>query len=115
MGKRVLLLSLSFFIVGWATAPPGAEAISCISVTNVTLLGPTGCDLGGLTFNNFTDQTERDEQKGLMFLLSGVVSALRNPRAHKLLQDEPSRALECIALLSLLAGRVEKATPRTDT
>jgi hypothetical protein len=53
MGKRVLLLSLSFFIVGWATAPPGAEAISCITVSNVTLLPAAGCDFGGLTFSNF--------------------------------------------------------------
>jgi hypothetical protein len=54
MSKKVLLLSLALLVASWAMAPSGAEAISCISVTNVTLLGPTGCDLGGLTFNNFT-------------------------------------------------------------
>jgi hypothetical protein len=53
MGKRVLLLSLAFLIVGWATAPPGAEAISCLNVTNVAVLPTAGCDFGGLTFSNF--------------------------------------------------------------
>jgi hypothetical protein len=47
MSKKVLLLSLVFFAASWAMAPPGAEAISCISVSNVTLLGPAGCELGG--------------------------------------------------------------------
>jgi hypothetical protein len=54
MSKKVLLLSLALLVASWGLAPPGAEAISCISVSNVTLLGPAGCDLGGLTFNNFT-------------------------------------------------------------
>jgi hypothetical protein len=53
MCKKVFL-TLALFVASWAMAPPGAEAISCISVSNVTLLGPAGCDLGGLTFNNFT-------------------------------------------------------------
>lgn len=54
MRKKVLLLSLILLLAGWAMAPPGAEAISCISVSNVTLLPAAGCDLGGLTFSNFT-------------------------------------------------------------
>ena len=54
MCKKVLLLTLALVVAGWAMAPLGAEAISCISVPNVTLLGAAGCDLGGLTFNNFT-------------------------------------------------------------
>jgi hypothetical protein len=54
MRKTVLLLSLALLMVGWATAPPGAEAISCINVTDVTLLGGAGCDFGGLTFSNYT-------------------------------------------------------------
>ena len=54
MCKKVLLLTLALVLAGWAMAPLGAEAISCISVPNVTLLGAAGCDLGGLTFNNFT-------------------------------------------------------------
>ena len=53
MYKKVLLLTLALIVAGWAMAPPGAEAVSCISVSNVTSLGAAGCDLGGLTFNNF--------------------------------------------------------------
>jgi hypothetical protein len=54
MRTRVLLLSsLALLAVSWAVAPTGAEAISCINVTNVTLLPAAGCDFGGLTFSNF--------------------------------------------------------------
>jgi hypothetical protein len=35
--------------------------------------------------------------------------ALRNPRAHKLMQDSPEAALEAIGLVSLLAKRVGEA------
>ena len=54
MGKKSLLLStLALLAVSWAVAPPRADAISCISVVNVTLLPAAGCDFGGLTFSNF--------------------------------------------------------------
>jgi hypothetical protein len=55
MRRIFLLLSLVLPVVGgWAVAPPRAEAISCLSVSDVTLLPSVGCDLGGLTFSNFT-------------------------------------------------------------
>jgi hypothetical protein len=54
MCKKVLLLSLILLTAGWAMAPSGAQAISCINVSDVTLLPAAGCDLGGLTFFNFT-------------------------------------------------------------
>ena len=44
-----------------------------------------------------------------MHLFLGAVLALRNPRAHALLDDSPEMALEYIALLSLLAKRVDQA------
>jgi len=50
-----------------------------------------------------TDQSDRDEQKGFMMLFSGAVAGLRNPRAHKFVNDDPERALEFIAFVSLLA------------
>ena len=53
MRKKVLLLSFALVMVGWSTGPPSAEAISCISVPDVTLLPAAGCDLGGLTFSDF--------------------------------------------------------------
>lgn len=66
-----------------------------------------------LAFNNLKEQTELDEQEGLMHLFEGAVLALRNPRAHGLSPDSPEEALELIALLSLLAKQVEKTTRRT--
>ena len=54
MRTKVLVLSLALVAAGWASAPTGAQAISCLNVTNVTLLPTGGCDLGGLTFSGFT-------------------------------------------------------------
>jgi hypothetical protein len=44
-----------------------------------------------------------------MHLFEGVIMALRNPRAHSLADDSPQHAFESIALLSILAKRVEEA------
>ena len=62
-----------------------------------------------LAFNDLKDQIDRDEQEGMMHLFVGATLALRNPRAHTLLIDPPEQALEYIALLSLLAKRVDQA------
>lgn len=66
-----------------------------------------------LAFNDLSDQTDQDEQEGMMHLFEGAVLALRNPRAHTLLDDSPELALEYIALLSMLAKRLEEATRRS--
>lgn len=62
-----------------------------------------------LKFNSLADQSDRDEQKGFMMLFSGAVAGLRNPRAHKIMQDDPEEALEFIAFISLLAKLLDKA------
>jgi uncharacterized protein (TIGR02391 family) len=62
-----------------------------------------------LRFNDLLDESDRNEQKGFMDLFSGTVSGLRNPRAHKIIRDEPERALEFIAFISLLAKLVDEA------
>jgi len=62
-----------------------------------------------LKFNDLTDETDRSEQKGFMMMFSGAVAGLRNPRAHKLIQDDPERALEFIAFVSLLAKLLDGA------
>lgn len=62
-----------------------------------------------LQFNDLSDQSDRDEQKGFMMMFSGAVAGLRNPRAHRLIQDDPERALEFIAFVSLLAKLLESA------
>jgi uncharacterized protein (TIGR02391 family) len=62
-----------------------------------------------LAFNALADQTDLDEQEGMMHMFEGAVMAIRNPRGHSFLTDSPELALEYIALLSLLANRVGKA------
>src|ERR1700730_7403337 len=66
-----------------------------------------------LRFNDLKDQTDQDEQQGFMMMFSGAVAGLRNPRAHKLIKDDPERALEFIAFVSLLAKLLDgaKKTP----
>jgi len=62
-----------------------------------------------LKFNDLQDDSDRDEQRGMMLLFSGAVMGLRNPRAHKLIKDDPERALEFIAFVSLLAKLADQA------
>ena len=62
-----------------------------------------------LACNALADPTDKDEQEGMMHLFMGAVLALRNPRAHALLDDSPEMTLEYIqyiGLISLLAKRV---------
>jgi uncharacterized protein (TIGR02391 family) len=62
-----------------------------------------------LRFNGLQTDSERSEQQGMMFLYAGAMLALRNPRAHELIQDDPERALEYIGFLSLLAKLLDRA------
>jgi len=63
-----------------------------------------------LKFNQLADASDIDEQKGFMMMLSGAVAGLRNPRAHKIIKDDPEMALEFIAFVSLLAKLVDKSS-----
>jgi uncharacterized protein (TIGR02391 family) len=63
-----------------------------------------------LKFNNLQTDTDRSEQQGMMFLFAGAMLALRNPRAHELIKDDPEQALEYIAFLSMLAKSLDRAT-----
>jgi len=47
-----------------------------------------------------------------MMMFSGAVSGLRNPRAHGFIHDDPERALEFIAFVSLLAKLLDGAKRR---
>lgn len=64
-----------------------------------------------LKFNALADQSDKDEQKGFMMMFSGAVAGLRNPRAHGFIEDDPERALEFIAFVSLLAKLLDSASP----
>ena len=48
-------------------------------------------------------------------MFSGAVAGLRNPRSHKLIKDDPERALEFIAFVSLLAKLVDSAKKLKNT
>jgi uncharacterized protein (TIGR02391 family) len=63
-----------------------------------------------LRFNELQDQSDRDEQRGFMMMFAGAVAGLRNPRAHKLIKDDPERALEFIAFVSLLGKLLDRTT-----
>lgn len=63
-----------------------------------------------LKFNSLSDSSEIDEQRGFMMMFSGAVAGLRNPRAHKIIKDDPEMALEFIAFISLLAKLADRTT-----
>lgn len=62
-----------------------------------------------LAFNNLTDQTDMDEQEGMMHLFEGVVLGIRNPGGHSFPEGPEQRAVEYLSLISLLAYRVQEA------
>ena len=64
-----------------------------------------------LAFNALSDQSDRDEQQGLMQLYTGAVLAIRNPGGHRVhAVEQPDRALQHLDLLSYLANRLDEAT-----
>jgi uncharacterized protein (TIGR02391 family) len=62
-----------------------------------------------LAFNDVADQTDLDEQEGMMHLFEGAVMAIRNPGGHSFPEGSEQRAIECISFLSMLAYRVQEA------
>jgi hypothetical protein len=46
--------------------------------------------------------------KGVMMLFSGAMAGFRNPRAHGFIEEDPERALEFIAFVSLLAKLIKR-------
>jgi hypothetical protein len=48
LGGIVLAATLA-----WSASPSQAVSISCVGAGDVTLLGPAGCDLGPLHFDQF--------------------------------------------------------------
>jgi uncharacterized protein (TIGR02391 family) len=62
-----------------------------------------------LAFNELKDQTDEDEQEGMMHLYEGVILGIRNPGGHSFPEGPAQRAIEYISLLSLLAYRAQEA------
>jgi uncharacterized protein (TIGR02391 family) len=65
-----------------------------------------------LAFNDLADQTDQDQQEGLMHLFEGAVLGIRNPGGHSFPEGTEQRAIEYISLLSLLAYLVQEAKKR---
>lgn len=99
------------------------EAFKCLN--NLTkkksgLTGKDGADLMNQVFsannpilrlNKFGSKSEKDEQLGYMQIYSGVMTGIRNPRAHEHdLRDDPKVALELLVLANHLMCKLKNAT-----
>ena len=61
-----------------------------------------------IKLNELRTKSERDEQEGFMFLFMGAMVGIRNPKAHdNIIQRNPLRTLEYLALASMLMRRAE--------
>jgi uncharacterized protein (TIGR02391 family) len=65
-----------------------------------------------LAFSDLANQTDQDQQEGLMHLFEGAVLGIRNPGGHAFPEGTEQRAIEYISLLSLLAYLVQEAKKR---
>ena len=63
-----------------------------------------------LKFNKQQDESEKSEQLGMMYLFSGAMLAIRNPRAHGLVQDDPENAVAYISFISMLAKSLDRTS-----
>ncbi len=67
-------------------------------------------DTGALKINTGTSQSERDEREGFMHIYAGAMQGIRNPKGHDVvIQEDPKRALQYLALASLLVARAKEA------
>ena len=62
-----------------------------------------------LKFNELKNQTDLDEQEGMMHLFEGMILGIRNPGGHSFPEGTEQRAVEYLSLISLLAYRVQEA------
>jgi uncharacterized protein (TIGR02391 family) len=63
-----------------------------------------------LKFNEQQNDSEKSEQQGMMYLYAGAMLAIRNPRAHSLVQDHPENAISYIYFISMLAKGLDRTT-----
>ena len=63
-----------------------------------------------LRINDNGTTSEKDEQRGYMEIFAGVMTGIRNPRAHEHeLVDDPDRALELLSLANHLFRKLDEA------
>jgi uncharacterized protein (TIGR02391 family) len=66
-----------------------------------------------LCFNELSTQSEKDEQEGFMYLFTGAILGVRNPKAHEnIVQRDVHRTIEYLVLASLLCKRLDEAEVR---
>jgi uncharacterized protein (TIGR02391 family) len=65
-----------------------------------------------LRVNRARSKSDESAQRGHMFLCQGVIGAWRNPRAHTIIDDSPTRALMMLELVNDLV-ETTKAAVRT--
>jgi uncharacterized protein (TIGR02391 family) len=102
----------------------GAAIFEAYKAVNNRVKELTGLDLDGkalmgrafdeqrpiLKLNAGSNRSDRDEQEGFKFVFMGAMSGIRNPKAHEqLLSTDEDRALEYLALASLLMRRLDDA------
>ena len=64
-----------------------------------------------LKLNEFKSQSDKDEHNGYREIFAGVMTGIRNPRAHEhLVKDNPPVALELLTVANHLMRRLENAT-----
>jgi uncharacterized protein (TIGR02391 family) len=61
-----------------------------------------------LAFNSLSDETDRSEQEGMMHLYEEIFLAFRNPRAHRLVDDDAETAFGTIVTISFLGRMLDK-------
>jgi uncharacterized protein (TIGR02391 family) len=95
----------------------GCKVLDMLVKMRSMKMDPSGTELMQLVFsprapvlkyNDQTNDSERSEQQGMMFLFAGAMLALRNPRAHGLVEDHPENAVEYISFLSMLAKSLDR-------
>lgn len=62
-----------------------------------------------LKFNKLKTVSDIDEQRGFKFLFAGTIDAIRNPRAHEIINDDKITTIWYLSLASLLATILDKA------
>ena len=64
-----------------------------------------------LSLNAFQSLSDRNEQRGYMDIYAGVMTGIRNPRAHEPgLLDDPEVALEMLIVANHLMRKLESST-----
>ncbi len=62
-----------------------------------------------LRLNGLASQSDRDEQDGYRYIFAGMMTGVRNPRAHEPVEDNPEAALEMLTLANHLVRIVARA------